>query len=55
MFNPEAFLAVLVLTQNVEGSCGLSVTKDWLLAVAACYQHTVKISRYKYELISLRN
>lgn len=54
MFNPEASLVVSVVTQNVGGSCGLSVTKDWLLAVVACYQHAVKVSRYKYKLLSLR-
>lgn len=48
MFNPEASLVVSVANQNIESSCGLSVTKDRLLAVAACYQHTAKTFRYKY-------
>lgn len=51
MFNLEASLIVLVVTQNVEGS----EKKGWLLAVAACYQTTVKIFRYKYKLLCHRN
>ncbi|KYO35097.1 E3 ubiquitin-protein ligase TRIM32 [Alligator mississippiensis] len=47
MFNPDASLVALVVNENLEGPCGLSVTKDGLLAVADCYHHSVKLYRYK--------
>ncbi|CAM4567490.1 unnamed protein product [Caretta caretta] len=47
MFNPDASLIALVVTQDLEGPCGLSVTKDGLLAVAGCYHHNVQLYRYR--------
>uniref|UniRef100_A0A8C8S2F9 Uncharacterized protein n=1 Tax=Pelusios castaneus TaxID=367368 RepID=A0A8C8S2F9_9SAUR len=47
LFNPDASLFALVVTQDLEGPCGLSVTKDGLLAVADCYHHSVKLYRYR--------
>lgn len=51
MFNLEASLIVLVVTQNIGGS----EEKGWLLAVAACYQATVKMFRYKHKLLCHKN
>ncbi|XP_075047670.1 E3 ubiquitin-protein ligase TRIM32-like [Mixophyes fleayi] len=47
IFNPDSSLAALVVTHDLEGPCGLTVTKSGLLVVTDCYHHNVKIYRYK--------
>lgn len=47
MFNPDSSLCALVVTQGLQGPSGISVMEHGLVAVADCYNHSVKIFRYK--------
>lgn len=47
MFNPDSSLVALVVTNDLEGPCGITVTKNSLLVVTDCYHHSVKMYKYK--------
>nr|XP_056704929.1 tripartite motif-containing protein 3-like [Euleptes europaea] len=47
MFNPDSSLCAVVATHGLQGPSGLSVLHHGLVAVADCYNHSVKIFRYK--------
>ncbi|KAM4050185.1 E3 ubiquitin-protein ligase TRIM32-like [Anomaloglossus baeobatrachus] len=47
MFNPNSSLVALVVTQDLEGPCGITITKNGLLVITDCYHHSVKMYKYK--------
>ncbi|XP_075432398.1 E3 ubiquitin-protein ligase TRIM32-like isoform X1 [Ascaphus truei] len=51
MFNPDSSLAALVVTQDLEGPSGITLTNSGLLVVADCYHHSVKMYKYRQDLI----
>ncbi|CAH2293910.1 tripartite motif-containing 2-like [Pelobates cultripes] len=51
MFNRDSSLSSLVVTQDLEGPAGITVTNNGLLVVTDCYHHSVKLYKYKQELI----
>ncbi|KAM8961532.1 E3 ubiquitin-protein ligase TRIM32-like [Pelodytes ibericus] len=51
MFNQDSSLSALVVTQDLEGPTGITVTNNGILVVADCYHHSVKMYKYKQELL----
>ncbi|XP_066473139.1 tripartite motif-containing protein 2-like [Tiliqua scincoides] len=47
MFNPDSSLSAVIVSEGLQGPSSLSVMEHGLLAVADCYNHCVKIFRYK--------
>ncbi|KAJ6669498.1 hypothetical protein lerEdw1_000046 [Lerista edwardsae] len=47
MFNPDSTLSTVIVSEGLQGPGGLSMMEPGLLAVADCYNHCVKIFRYK--------
>ncbi|XP_061489394.1 tripartite motif-containing protein 2-like isoform X2 [Rhineura floridana] len=47
MFNPDSSLSAVVVSEGLQGPSGLSVMDHGMIAVADCYNHCVKIYRYK--------
>ncbi|KAM9329928.1 E3 ubiquitin-protein ligase TRIM32-like [Gastrophryne carolinensis] len=47
LFNPDSSLAAVVVSHDLEGPCGITVTQTDLLAITDCYHHTVKLYKYK--------
>ncbi|KAF7240034.1 Tripartite motif-containing protein 2 [Varanus komodoensis] len=47
MFNPDTTLSAMVVSEGLQGPSGLSMLEHGLVAVADCYNHCVKIYRYK--------
>ncbi|KAM4708294.1 E3 ubiquitin-protein ligase TRIM32-like [Discoglossus pictus] len=51
MFSPDAHLSTEVVTQDLEGPSGITVTDNGILVVTDCYHHSVKMYKYKLDLI----
>ncbi|XP_042307521.1 tripartite motif-containing protein 2-like isoform X1 [Sceloporus undulatus] len=47
MFNPDSSLSAVVVNEGLQGPSGLAMMDHGLVAVADCYNHCVKIYRYK--------
>ncbi|XP_053326695.1 E3 ubiquitin-protein ligase TRIM32-like [Spea bombifrons] len=51
LFSRDSSLSELVVTQDLEGPSGITVTKNGLLVVTDCYHHCVKMYKYRQEFI----
>ncbi|XP_034996654.1 E3 ubiquitin-protein ligase TRIM32-like [Zootoca vivipara] len=47
MFNPDSSLSTVLVNEGLQGPSGLSMLDHGMIAVTDCYNHCVKIYRYK--------
>lgn len=47
MFNPDSTLCDVVVSEGLQGPNDITMLEHGLVAVADCYNHCVKLFRYK--------